>query len=160
MEKKELDTLSDLHDLIRFGRIEREVEIFPHGEDAPPLKVEVTSLTTREKKELFETLRPYIDAGSFLFNLYLEQHILARVVKSINGRTWRNLDEALVFFDEIQDELRKLFYDKCYLEIINKQERILLDSVAGIKTVEKLKNLYMGDSQEVVSESPSETTGN
>ena len=160
MDTKEQETLTDFHDLIMFGKIERELKLFPEGEDGPQLKVMVQSMTTREKKEMFEGLKPLLDSGTFLFNLYLEQHILANVVKAINGRYWRNVDEALAFFDVIQDKLRQFLYQKCYSDIFDEQDDLIRAAYTGEKTVAKLKNLFAGDSLGVSSESPSETTGN
>ena len=160
MDTKEQETLSDLHDLIMFGRIERELPLFPDGEEGPELKVLVQSLTTHEKKEVFDGLKPLLDSGTFLFNVYLEQHILASVVKAINGRYWRNRDEALAFFDSIQDNLRQFLYQKCFSEIFEEQEEMIRAVYRGENMVAKLKNLFTGDLPGADPESPSETTGN
>lgn len=159
MDNKEVGVLSDLKDLVVFGRIEKEVEIIPPEEYAKPMTVVVQSLTSKEKKELHKTIAEYNNQGPYLFEIILEEHILAWVVKSINGRPWRNRDEALAFFGSIQDRFRTFLYEECYAKIIGQQDTQILETYAGIKGVEKLKNSYLGDSPEAPSGSPSEDIG-
>ena len=158
MDNKEV-VLSDLKDLVVFGKVEKEIEIIPPEEYAKPMLVVVQSLTSSEKKDLHKSIMEYGNLGPYLFEIILEEHILAWVVKSINGRPWRNRDEALAFFGSIQERFRTFLYEECYAKVIGEQDTQILETFAGIKGVEKLKNSYLGDSPEAPSESPFEDIG-
>jgi hypothetical protein len=159
MDNKELESLGDLKDLIVYGRLEKAIKIVPPGEDGPPMEVVVQSMTSREKRDLHEKLRDYLDKGPYLFGIVLEEHILANIVKSINGRTWNSFDEALAFFGSLQERFRTFLYQECYEKVIGEQDKLYLENFAGKQEVEKLKNLYSGDSLKATSGSPLEDTG-
>ena len=80
----------------------------------------------------------YGNLGPYLFEIILEEHILAWVVKSINSRPWRNRDEALAFFGSIQERFRTFLYEECYAKVIGEQDTQILETFAGIKGVEFL----------------------